>query len=111
MEFRYNYHKAKKYSMAKTEDLIKNYNKKFPTPKYLTFIKHMITNGWEVKVYVAGVSKYVFVTKDNKIHKIRFSNHRPIYTLEMKEDCDFYVGISHKQVSTTDQIINKILKT
>lgn len=109
MKFKINYHKAKKYTLAKTEELIRNYNKKFPTPKYLLFIKHMLENGWSVKVYVSGVSKYVFVVNGEEIHKIRFSNHKPIYAREVQEDCDFYVGISHKQVSTTAQIIKKII--
>lgn len=109
MKFKVNHHKARKYSLHKTEETIKNYNKKYPTPKYLLFIKHMIENGWEVKVYVSRVSKYVFVTKGEEIYKIRFSNHKPIYQKEQESDCDFYVGISHMQVSTTDQIINKII--
>lgn len=109
MKFKFNYHKASKYSKEKTDRLIENYNKKFPTPKYLKFIKHMLEQGWAVKVYVSGVSKYVFVTKGEEIHKIRFSNHKPIYAREDQNDCDFYVGVSHKQVSTTDQIINKII--
>ena len=109
MQFKFNFHKARKYKLHKVEEMIKNYNKKYPTPKYLLFIKKMIEEGWEVKVYVAKVSKYVFVTKQNDIYKIRFSNHKPLYAREDQNDCDFYVGISHKQVSTTEQIINKIL--
>lgn len=71
-------------------------------------MKSMLNDGWEVKLYEVKRSKYVFVSKHNMLFKIRFSNHKPIYEKEMKSDCDFYVGISHKQVSTTDQVIQKI---
>lgn len=68
----------------------------------------MLEKGWRVKLYTARVSKYVFVLKEGEIYKIRFSNHRPLYEKEMENDCDFYVGISHFQTSTTEQIIKKI---
>lgn len=108
MKFKKNYHLAKHCRLKKINNLIEFYPKQYPTPKYLLFIKTMIELGWEVKLYKAGVSKYVYVVKDDIIYKIRFSNHKPLYYKELENDCDFYVGISHKQVSTTEAIIKKI---
>lgn len=88
--------------------LIKNYPKQYSTPKYLLFIRDMIEDGWEVKLHEVRVSKYVFVTKGTQTFKIRFSNHKPILSKELEEDCDFYVGVSHKQVSTTQQIMEAV---
>jgi hypothetical protein len=96
--------------MKYTKHVIKNYPKQYQTPKYLLFIKEMLANGYQVKVYIARVSKYIFLVKNDQITKIRFSNHRPLYEKEEENDCDYYVGISHKQVSTTEQLIKKLLK-
>jgi len=74
----------------------------------MTFMWQMIKSGWEVKLHVVKDSKYVFVTKGDLIFKIRFSSHKPSFRRQQKNDCDFYVGISHKQVFTTDEIIQKI---
>lgn len=109
MKFRKNYHLAKKWKLGKVQGMIENYPKKYATPKYLLFIKKMLENGWFVKVYVCRVSKYVFITKGDEIFKIRFSNHKPLYQKEQEEDCDYYVGISHNQISTTEEIIKKII--
>ncbi|MCK5061741.1 hypothetical protein KAR28_04270 [Candidatus Parcubacteria bacterium] len=68
----------------------------------------MLEAGWDVKLYVAKVSKYVFIIRDDVVFKIRFSNHKPLLFKEEESDCDFYVGISHKQVSTTEQLIKKL---
>lgn len=108
MKFKKNYHLARRYGLGKVEAMILNYPKQYSAPKYLEFIKTMIGLGWEVKVYVARVSKYIFITKGDNIFKIRFSNHKPLYEKEIENDCDFYVGISHKQVATTDEIIGKL---
>lgn len=108
--FRKNFHLAKEIDSFKCDRLIENYPAHFNTPKYLTFIRHMLDEGWSVKLYEVDRSKYVFVYREDFLFKIRFSNHKPIYGKEVTRDCDFYVGISHKQVSTTDQIIQKIKK-
>jgi hypothetical protein len=72
------------------------------------FIREMLREGWEVKIYEVDRSKYVFITKDDFIFKIRFSNHKPIYQRQKANDCDFYVGISHRQTFTTEEVIKKI---
>lgn len=110
LPFRKNIHLARKCKLSDINILIDTYPKRYPTPKYLLFIKQMLESGWEVKLYKSGVSKYVFTIKGNDIFKIRFSNHKPIYGRQLENDCDFYVGISHAQVYTTEQIIAKINK-
>lgn len=109
MPFRKNFHIAKEIDLFRIDRKIDNYPGHFSTPKYLTFMKKMLSEGWRVKLYEVGRSKYVFVFKDKLLFKIRFSNHKPIYQKEVESDCDFYVGISHKQVSTTEEIIKKII--
>lgn len=112
MKFRKNFHKAKKCSYKKICDYIEKYPELygFNAPKYLLFIREMLENGWRVKLYKVKVSKYVFIYKPEKdlIYKIRFSNHKPIKHREAAEDCDFYVGISHYQVSKTEEVMEKI---
>lgn len=103
-----NLHVAVRCTLPKVLMKIETYPSKYPTPKYLLFIKRMLELGFEVKIYVAKVSKYVFVITPNNTYKIRFSNHKPAYHKQMQEDSDYYVGISHTNVMTTDEIINII---
>jgi len=107
-KFRVNYHVAKEINELRCDRMIQNYPSQYSTPKYMTFMSTMLKEGWEVKMHIVKDSKYVFVEKGDLIFKIRFSNHKPAYHRQKKNDCDFYVGISHKQVHTTDQIIQKI---
>lgn len=109
LPFKKNLHIAKRQRLEKVFLEIIDYPPEYPTPKYLLFIKRFLEEGWEVKVYVAKVSKYVFVIREGEIYKIRFSNHKPLYHKQMENDCDFYVGVSHKQCHTIDEIIKKIL--
>lgn len=109
MNFKKNLHVAKNCTLEKVNMLIENYSRKYPIPKYLTFIKKMLENGYKVKIYVARVSKYVFIKKGDIVIKIRFSNHKPIFEKEEENDCDYYVGVSHKQVTTTEELIEKLL--
>jgi len=110
MRFKKNIHKAKKCKLPSIKTLIRQYPKKYPTPKYLLFIKTMLEHGWIVKIYIAKVSKYVFIIKDEEVFKIRFSNHKPLLYKEEEEDCDYYVGISNKQMTTTEELIIKLIK-
>lgn len=107
-KFKKNIHIAKKQKLQSVKTRIRQYPKQYSTPKYLIFIKTMLEAGWDVKLYVAKVSKYVFIIRDDVVFKIRFSNHKPLLFKEEESDCDFYVGISHKQVSTTEQLIKKL---
>ena len=111
--FRFNHHKAKPQSLEVILNQIITYKDRYgyDAPKYLTFIKAHLERGYKVSLYLGGkrgVSKYVFIENDTHLIKVRFSNHKPIKEYEEKEDCDFYVGISHKQVITTADITKKI---
>lgn len=106
--FKKNYHLAKEWRLPKVRKMIENYPKPFAPAKYLLFMEQMIKAGWRVKLYKAGVSKYIFIEKGTDLFKIRFSNHKPLYGREIENDCDFYVGVSHTQVSTTEQILEKL---
>jgi len=110
MTFRKNLHRSKRISLIKIEQMIASYPRQYSTPKYMIFIKEMLALGWKVRLYQARVSKYVFVIRGNLVRKIRFSNHKPLFLKEMEEDCDYYVGITHKQVSTTEKIIQELIK-
>jgi len=107
-KFRANYHVAKEINGFRCDAMIEKYPPQYSTPKYLLFMREMLRDGWEAKIYEVERSKYVFITKDDFIFKIRFSNHKPIYQRQKANDCDFYVGISHKQTFTTEQVIEKI---
>lgn len=109
MKFKKNLHIAKPCRLEKINKMIEHYPKPYAPAKYLIFIKAMLEAGWKVKIYVANkVSKYVFIIKGDTIYKIRFSNHKPLYGKELENDCDFYVGISHKQVTTTEELLKKL---
>lgn len=110
MMFKRNMHLAKKYGKQKIDFAILQYPKQYNTPKYLLFMKEMADNGWKVKLYVARVSKYVFLIKGEDVIKIRFSNHRPLLYKEEENDCDYYVGVSNKQITTTEELTKKLLK-
>lgn len=109
MKFKKNLHRAKKIGMTTIKKMIRRYPSVYPTPRYMVFIKTLIKAGWKIKLYEAKVSKYVFCIKGGEIYKIRFSNHKPLLRKELEEDCDYYVGVSHKQVSTTEQILKEII--
>lgn len=108
LPFKKNYHLARNCRMKSVKKQIDVYPEQYPTPKYLIFIRDMILRGWAVKIYKARVSKYVFVSRGEHLFKIRFSNHKPLVSREDEKDCDFYVGISNRQVSTTEQIMAKL---
>lgn len=113
MQFKKNYHKAHRCNLQSTAKRISRYAKtQYNAPKYLKFILRMLREKWEVRLYIPRsnkISKYVFVSKGDKIFKIRFSNHKPIVQRELDNDCDFYAGISNLNVMTTEQIAKTIL--
>lgn len=109
MSFKKNIHLAETYKLYRIKQVIAQYPKEYPVPKYLQFMLEMNQRGYETLLYTAQVSKYVFLKKGFDVYKIRFSNHRPIYSREQENDCDYYVGISHKNSFNTEQIIEKII--
>jgi len=113
MTFKRNFHLAKKCYPDKIAKKISGYaNSQYEAPKYLRFILRMLREGWRVKLYIpreSKISKYVFVYNNDRIYKIRFSNHKPIIQKELDNDCDFYAGISNMKIMTTEQIAKIIL--
>lgn len=107
-KLRKNYHIAKPVNLKKVETMIRIYENSFPAPKYMLFVREAIKSGFQVKLYQAGVSKYVFLKKGTYLTKVRFSNHKPNFWREAKEDCDYYVGISNFQVSDWQITLKKI---
>jgi len=83
----------------------------YSVPKWIIFCKELIKNGWEVSLYrsKSTVSKYVFIKKDDKKYKVRFSNHKANRQKEDTGDCNFYVGVGNKGVITTEQLLEWII--
>lgn len=109
LPFKVNFHIAKKVTKKDIQYRIDNRNKAYPVSKYLLFIRDMLAAGWRVKLYEVKASKYVFIYNDSNIYKVRFSNHKPLFSREMKNDCDFYAGVSNQDCMTTDEIKNAIV--
>lgn len=80
--------------------------------RWIEFCERMLAAGFEVSLYEARftVSKYVTVSRDGRTFKVRFSNHKPIRSRELKRDCDFFVGITHTGVRTTDMAVEAVLR-
>lgn len=101
----------KKLTIGYLERLKPGYtNKGFNVPKWIKFSEEMIKLGWECEYYdsYSTVSKYIYIAKNNYHFKIRFSNHKLNKYQQDISDSDFYVGISHNQVLTTEQLIEKL---
>lgn len=80
--------------------------------QWIIFCETMLDAGYNVYLYEARqtFSKYVSVHKDGKRFKVRFSNHKPIKRREMKGDCDFFVGVTNLNVTTTKDAIAAVEK-
>lgn len=83
----------------------------YNTPRYLDFCRKMLSHGFVVTLYEARKtnSKYVTVSNGDMSFKVRFSDHRPIPTRERDGDCDFFVGVTNRTVTTTDGAIKACL--
>lgn len=108
MKFKINYHIARPVNLKKINNNIRIYENVYPAPKYMLFIREALKFGFKVKLHQVGVSKYVFLMKADYLTKVRFSNHKPNFWREAKEDCDYYVGISNFQVSDWETTLKKI---
>ncbi|MDT6940782.1 hypothetical protein RI570_21330 [Brucella pseudogrignonensis] len=79
--------------------------------KWIGFCEDALDLGLSLRLYEAKhtVSKYITVSNDRgKEFKVRFSNHRPIKAREEANDCDFFVGVSNKNVTTTVQALQAV---
>lgn len=95
------------------EKRIEKYKKSpFPVAKYLLFCKGLVKLGLEVRLYEARKtnSKYVYAIKDEKVFKVRFSDHKPNRLKEISNspDCDFFVGRTHTGVRHTGHAMKAV---
>lgn len=82
----------------------------WPVSKWIIFCEQLLARGYQVVVYEAKTtrSKYVYVVKDRRQFKVRFSNHKPRFDAQIGNDSDFYVGVSHGLVTTTDDALKAV---
>jgi len=75
----------------------------YPKPKWIDFCEVALRRGFSASLYEAKhtVSKYVTLRKAGRSFKVRFSNHKPIKAREVGGDCDFFVGVTNRAVTTT----------
>ena len=83
---------------------------KYQVPKWVGFCQAMLDLGFVVTLYRARTtcSKYVHVSNGSKGAKVRFGNHMPSKTKQLNKDSDFYVGVSHFGVCTTEVVIEQV---
>lgn len=86
---------------------MRSYGMGYAKPKWVHFCERMLSVGLTVSLYEARKtrSKYITISNGNRSYKVRFSDHRPILWREDSGDCDFFVGVSNRSVTTTDQAI------
>lgn len=79
----------------------------YQVSRWIEFCFVMLRCGYEVSLYEARktFSKYITVKNGDWWYKVRFSNHRPIRAREAQGDCDFFVGITNFQTTTTNMAI------
>lgn len=87
----------------------------FGKQKWVEFCEELIRRGYVCQLYEARrtVSKYITVKRPDdhsRSFKVRFSNHKPIRYREEAGDCDFFVGMTHLGVSTTQQALKATLE-
>lgn len=83
----------------------------FTKPKWIEFCEAFINYpGVTLKLYEARktFSKYITVHYQGFEYKVRFSNHKPIKSRELNQDCDFFVGVNHTKVTTTEMAIKAV---
>lgn len=82
----------------------------WPKSKWIYFCEEMMRLGFTVELYEARQtkSKYCTVKRDGKSYKVRFSDHKPIKQRELRNDCDFFVGVTHTGVRTTHDAIHAV---
>lgn len=79
--------------------------------QWLNFCEKMLVVGYKVTVKETPntYSKYVRVYgPGDTYYQVRFSNHKPNFRREAKGDCDFFVGVTHTGVRTTQDAIRAV---
>lgn len=79
-------------------------------PKWVKFCYTMLEHGWNIFLHRAKTtrSKYIYIIKDKRNYKIRFSDHKANFRQEIKNDSDYYVGVGNFGVITTEQLIEQL---
>lgn len=84
----------------------------YSIPKWIIFCDRLLRKDLNVELYEAKstVSKYIHISNKSKKYKVRISNHKPSYTKEMDNDCDYFVGVTYTGVRTTNDAYNAVLE-
>jgi len=77
----------------------------YPKAKWVQFCEAMLDQGYTLKMYENGASKYILVFNLGLRFKLRFSNH-PGRHRGRVESCDFFVGVNEFGTWTTAQAID-----
>ncbi len=82
-------------------------DKGYSKQKWIEFCEQLLEEGYVCYLYEARqtFSKYITIKKKKVEVKVRFSNHRPIKSRELNNDCDFFVGITHTGIRTKDDAL------
>ena len=90
--------------------LDKKVSKIYGKAKWIIFAEKLLKQGYKIRLYEAKwtFSKYLTVEKDDKKFKVRFSNHKPAREKELNNDCDFFVGVTNLQVTTTEDALKAV---
>lgn len=80
--------------------------------KWILFCEQLLEEEYTLYLYEAQqtYSKYITVYRDDsmKTFKVRFSNHKPLLWRELSKDCDFFVGVTNRTVTTTEQALEAV---
>ena len=96
-----------------TEQFLRSREPKKGDPqKWVQFCRRMRQAGLTVHLYEARqtASKYVTVSYAGVEFKVRFSDHAPNRQREERGDCDFFVGVTHLDTTTTGQAVQATLR-
>lgn len=93
--------------------LSKKYLQRFYTnhkPNWVNFCEKLLNSGYIVLLYLSinTESKYITVVKNNKMLKIRYSNHPPNFDSFNRSDIKFYIGPCNKGMYGEEDIMNCI---
>jgi len=92
-----------------TKSMINGYSKKRRyKPKWIRFCRIFLIKDYKVEVCLSKLksSKYIFLIKNEKKLKLRFSDHKPSKKQEDDRDSDVYVGPSNYGNIKTKEAVN-----
>lgn len=82
--------------------------------KWMIFCEQMLKRNYHLSMYEMKrtVSKYITVTHPftEKKFTVRFSDHKPIAWTEAKGTCDFFVGVTHQNITNTQQAVQATIE-